>query len=89
MVQNPNPSPSDEDSKIVMKYYFFILDDKVHDSNFVQYCLILHWNDLMAIGIRPKRHFVWSNGCKSQFKNKISWYFVSCYPKFSDDCICL
>jgi hypothetical protein len=40
-------NPYDEDSKIVMTYHFYISNDKIHDSYFVQHYLRLHWEDLV------------------------------------------
>jgi hypothetical protein len=74
-VRKPNPDPTDESSKTVMKYHFYISDDKKHDSYFVQHCLMLHWKSLVASGFIPRNHWIWSDGCVSQFKNKIPWYF--------------
>jgi hypothetical protein len=34
-MKNPNPNPDDEDSKTIMKYHFYIYDDKTHDNYFV------------------------------------------------------
>jgi hypothetical protein len=30
---------------------------------------------LVASGFIPRNHWIWSDGCVSQFKNKIPWYF--------------
>lgn len=58
-MKNPNPNPNDENSSIVMKYHFYISDDKTHDNCFVQHCLLLHWKDTMNGGFRPKHHWIW------------------------------
>jgi hypothetical protein len=47
-----------------MKYYFYISDDKTHDNDFVQHCLLLHWKDIVNGGFRPKR-WIWFDGCAS------------------------
>ncbi len=83
---NPNPIPNDEDSKVLMKYHFYINDDKTHDSYFVQHCLLLHWENMVDSGFQTKHHYMWSNGCSSQFKTKTSWLFVSCYPYLTKGC---
>lgn len=41
----------------------------------------------MNSGNRPSKHWIWSNGCSSQFKSKVPWYFVSCYPRMIGGCI--
>ncbi len=40
-------------------------------------------------GFWPKQHWIWSNECTSQFKNKTPWYFVSWYPYIISGCVCL
>jgi len=34
-MRNPNPNPNDKNSNIVMKYHFYISNDKTHDNCFV------------------------------------------------------
>jgi len=34
-MQNPNPDPNDASSRTIMKYHFYVSDDKQHDSYFV------------------------------------------------------
>ena len=34
----------------------------------------------------PKQHWVWSDGCTSQFKSKKPFYFISCYPNMTNGC---
>jgi len=41
--RNPNAISDDEDSKTMMRYHFYISDEKTHDSYLVQHCLLLHW----------------------------------------------
>jgi hypothetical protein len=88
-IRNPHPDPCDESSKTLCKYHFYVSDDKTHDSYFVQHCLTLHYEDLVLSGFKPRRHWVWSDGCSSQFKSKVPWYFVSRYPEITDGCKCL
>jgi hypothetical protein len=57
-------------------YYYYISDDKQHDSLFVQFCLTKHWDILVGNGEAPLRHVVWSNGCASQFKGSKVWFYV-------------
>jgi len=87
-MRNSNINLNDEDSKIVMNYHFYIFDDKIHDSYFVQHCVHLHWEDLVKGGFKRKQHWIWSNGCSFQFKNKIPLYFVSHYFHSTCRCIC-
>ncbi len=43
---------------------------------------------LVKGGFKPKQHWIWLDGCSSQFKSKIPLYFVSCYPHLTSGCIC-
>jgi hypothetical protein len=87
-VRNPAADPNDESTKNIMTYHFYISDDPCHDSYFVQHCLLLHWQHVVSNGFQPKIHFIWSDGCSSQFKNKVLWAFVSRYPLLYDGCTC-
>jgi hypothetical protein len=70
----------DEDSKVLTEYHFYISNDHKHDSEFVQHCFKLHWRYISNQGIAPIWHYVWFDGCASQFKYSKPWYFVSKYP---------
>jgi hypothetical protein len=86
---NLNPNPNDEDLKTIMRYHFYISDDKTHVNYFVQYCLLLHWEDMEKGGFKAKQHWIWFDGCNSQFKSEIPLYFVSCYPHLISGCSCM
>ena len=88
-MRNLNPDPNDDSSKTLVKYHFYISDDRKHDSYFVQHCLMLHWDSLEESGFKPKNHWIWSDGCALQFKSQIPWYFVSRYPELTGGCICV
>jgi hypothetical protein len=38
--------PHGETSNVIMKYHFYISNDKSHDSYFVQHSLLLHWQKM-------------------------------------------
>jgi hypothetical protein len=88
-MQNLNPNPNDETLKTIMRYHLYIFNDKTHDSYFVQHCLLLHWEDMVKGGFRLKQHWIWFDGCCSQFKSKIPLYFVSSYPHLTSGCSCM
>ncbi len=73
---NPTSDPYDEDSKILTEYHFYILDDPKHNSKFVQHYFKLHWGYMVEQGYAPQWHWVWNDGCASQFKSSKPWYFV-------------
>ena len=83
---NPEADPYDEDTWILTEYHFYISDDTVHDSLFVQHCFGLHWDYLKAQNFSPKMHYVWSDGCAAQFKSAKPWFFVSRYPNMTNGC---
>lgn len=83
---NSTMDPNDEDSKILKKYHFYISDDCKHDSKFVQHCFMHHWGYMVEQGYVLQWHWVWSDGCASQFKNSKPWYIVSQYPNMTRGC---
>jgi len=83
---NPNFDAYDEDSKILTKYHFYILDDHKHDFEFVQHCFGLHWKYILDEGFSPRWDYVWSNGSTNQFKSSKPLYFVSRYPNMIGGC---
>lgn len=75
---NPEWDPLDSKSKrLRTDYFYYISDDPVHDSLYVQYCLTLHWQHMVNSGKTPIRHVIWSDGCASQFKGVKTWFYVS------------
>jgi hypothetical protein len=76
---NPAYNPEDPKSKrLLTTYFYYISDDRVHDTLFVQTCLMLHWKHLMLeASTIPSRHVVWSDGCAAQFKGAKAWFFVA------------
>ena len=59
--------------------HFYIFDDKMHDTLFVQHCFILHNTWLKQKGHHFQHHWVWSNGAASQFKARRPFYSVARY----------
>jgi hypothetical protein len=60
---NPEYDPYDEETRILIKYHFYVFDDHKHDSKFAQHCFKLHWQHILEQRYALKWHFVWSNGC--------------------------
>lgn len=73
-------TPEGEDGGMVKHTHYYISDDKKHDSLFVQHCLLLHWKWLVDAGFRLHEHWVFSDGCVSQFQGSGAMYFVARYP---------
>lgn len=57
--------------------HFYISDDKHHDTDFAQHCLLLHWRWMQSNGSSPTVHYVFSDGCAGQFKSAKAMYFVA------------
>jgi hypothetical protein len=75
-----------EGVETVKQIHFYISDDKEHDSAFIQYYLLLHWDWVLDARLTPQEHWVYSDGCSAQFKCATVMYFVSCYPLLSGGC---
>jgi hypothetical protein len=74
----------ESDEPLLLKeIHYYVLDDKTHDSLYVQHCFMLHWNLLQSEGISPRNHIVWSDGRSGQFKSGRAWYFNSRYPNLT------
>ncbi len=46
--------PHDEISNVVMKYHFYISNEKSHDSYFLLHSLLLHWQNVLDGGFHSK-----------------------------------
>jgi hypothetical protein len=88
-VRNPHPNPDDESTQNIMTYHFYISDDKLHDSYFVQNCLQLYWDSVVESGFIPRNHWIWSDGCSGQFKSHVPWFFVARYSEVIGGCNCM
>ena len=51
--------------EVVKTIHFFVSNEKVHDTLFVQHCFMLHNDWLEQEGVTPKQHWVWSDGAAS------------------------
>jgi hypothetical protein len=40
---DPMNGPRIDERKIIKEKHFYILDDKEHDTLFVQHCFMMHW----------------------------------------------
>ena len=77
---NPNWSNVNDEPLLLKEVHYYVSDDKVHDSLYVQHCFLMHWEFMKAHGFLPKNHIVWSDGCSGQFKSARAWYFITRYP---------
>jgi hypothetical protein len=68
------------ESRLLKDVHYYVYNDTSHDTLYVQYAFLLHWDFLKAQGCFPTHHIVWSDRCSRQFKSSRAWYFVSRYP---------
>jgi hypothetical protein len=62
---NHGYDPIHLESKILKKVHYYILDEKEHDTLFVQYAFVLNWKFLQDMGCLLDCHVVWSDGCSN------------------------
>lgn len=84
--RNPDFVEDGDFPKLIKAAHFWISDDREHDTLFVQFCFIQHWEWLQSQGVTPREHWVFSDGCSSQFKACRPMYFVSRYPGLTGGC---
>ena len=61
---------SNEQNKVILKdVHFYINDDRSHELSYVQHCFGLFYEYLKVNNIHMDQHWIWSDGCASQFKN--------------------
>jgi hypothetical protein len=65
---NPLSDPEVSGLKWIKESHFYILDDKEHNTMFVQHCLLLHRKWLCEKEFKPRQHWVFNDGCSFQFK---------------------
>ncbi len=61
---------------VVKEVHYYVLDDTMHDTLFVQHAFMLHQHHLKWEGCYPKVHYVWNDGCSGQFKSMRAQQFV-------------
>lgn len=83
---NPMHMIDPSEPRILKEAHFWVSDDREHDTLFVQHCFQMHWGWLPDRGVAPKEHWVFSDGCASQFKSCRPMYFVTRYPGIADGC---
>ena len=55
---------------MLLKNIPFILDDRTHDTHFVQHCIKKKFYDLLkSHKVKFNEHWIWSDGCVGQFKS--------------------
>jgi hypothetical protein len=75
-----------EEEEMLKETHYYISDDRVHDTLFVQHYLLEHWNWLHVQGFSLVEHSVFSDRCVSQFKGRQGMYFVARYPGLTVGC---
>jgi hypothetical protein len=65
---NPNYVANPNSKKIIKEYHYYVLDDKNHNTLFVQHCFKIQWGYLQALNVYPTEHKVWNGACTGEFK---------------------
>lgn len=71
------PNSIEEDQKILREYHFYMSDNKLHSSKFVQYCFKVFYDNLKERQIQMTQHWIWSYNCTGQFKNARMFYWMN------------
>ena len=72
----------DQARVIKKEYHFYISDDKEHDTHFVEHCFKTFFEYLKNKNIKIEKHFVWSDGCATQFKSARPFYALCRYHRY-------
>jgi hypothetical protein len=83
---DPTFGSNDKDKTFIKESHFYILDDKEHDTLFIQHCLLQHWNWFTSQSVRPLHHTIWNDKCVGQFKRSKVMYFVFHYLGLISSC---
>ena len=54
---------TEDDRKVLREYHFYLSDNRLHSSEFVQYCFSIFYRNLRERGIHMKEHLIWSDNC--------------------------
>jgi hypothetical protein len=65
---DPTIGQGNDDKKIMKKTHIYVSDDKKHNILFMQDCILMHWDKLLAQGIKLTHHWVWSDACVVSLK---------------------
>ena len=61
--RNPEWTLCSDEPYLLKEVHYYVSDDKVHDSLYVQHAFMLNWSYLKTEGFQPTNHIVWSDGC--------------------------
>ena len=50
---------SEDNRKILREYHFYVSDNQLHSSEFVQYCFDIFYKNLKERGIQMREHLIW------------------------------
>jgi hypothetical protein len=78
---NPDYDPVHPESKILKEVHYYILEEKDHDTFYVQHAFMLNWEFLQSRGYFPNQHVVWNDGCNESTR---CWYFLPHYHNLTN-----
>lgn len=71
------PNSTKEDRKIIREYHFYMSDDRLHSSEYMQHSFENFFEFLHEKDIVIDRHLIWSDNYMGQFKNSCMFYWFS------------
>ena len=75
--QNVDDIESTNDNRHVIKeYHFYISDDCMHDTHYVQHCFDIIYCSLKTHGVVMNEHSIWSDACAGKFKYSRSFFWI-------------
>ena len=57
------PNSTEDDQIFLREYHFYMSDNKLHSSEFVQYCFKIFYENLRKREIHITQHLIWSDNC--------------------------
>jgi hypothetical protein len=75
--KNTSYNSTEDELEVIKEVHYYVSNDPMHDTLFVQRAFILHWHHLIGRGCFPNFHLVWNDGYNGQFKSTGAWYFVA------------
>ena len=67
---------TNDNRHVIKEYHFYISDDRMHDTHYVQHCFDIIYDSLKTRGILINEHWIWSDGCAGQFKSSRSFFWL-------------
>ena len=67
---------TNDNQHVIKEYHFYISDDHMHDTHYVQHCFDIIYGSLKTGGVIMNENWIWSNGCARKFKSSRSFFWL-------------